>query len=111
MDYTAAKDAILRKLANYRYARSEAPDVDEKVAAYRKTASALADFKSYHTGKSLFKVDMHDQIIELRDKIRKEKSQISAIGAYQMAFKQLWEQEDQHSWDELASVKAKDIFM
>jgi hypothetical protein len=105
-----AKEAIFKKLSNYRYSRSEAPDTDEKVVAYRKTASALADFKAHRTGKDLFKIEMHDQIAALRDKIKIEKSQISTIGAYQMACKQLWEQEDQDEWDELAATKAKVIF-
>lgn len=111
MSYEDAKEAILKKLANYKYTKSEAPDTDEKLAAYRKTAAALADFKAHRTGRDLFKAEMHDQIIELRNKIKIEKSQISAIGAYQMAFKQLWEQEDQDAWDELAATKAKDIFV
>jgi hypothetical protein len=112
MDYATAKDNIWRKLTNYRYAKNETggADADERIAAYRAAASALVDFKSQHKGKELFKSEMQQQIIAYRNKIKTENSQISMIGAYQMAVKHLWDKEDHQRWDELAAASATDVY-
>ena len=110
MDYTDAREAIIKKFTNYRYANNDAAEGGAKQISRKAAANALADFQAVHKGKELFKVDMAPQIAALRDRLKASRSQLSQIGAYQMAVKQLWEKQDQAAWEELAAAKVDDIF-
>ena len=82
----------------------------ELIESSNLAASALVDFQKVNRGKICFKKHMHKEITTLRDKFMREDENISKVGAYQKALKELWIKADQDVWDSKAAEETLDIY-
>ena len=114
MDYSSAKDAIIRKFTNYRNnrRRNATATVDEGdlLQAMKTAASALFDLKAFSNGRELFKKRMQPEIVARRSEILREKPNTHMIAAFQMAFKEMWERADKDLWEQRAGEESENIF-
>jgi hypothetical protein len=72
-------------------------------------AVALVDMKTFSKGRDLFKRRKASEILIRRDEIMLANPEISQVGAYQKALKQLWSDADQDWWDVQASSVGLDF--
>ena len=112
MELAEARKALLRKWTNYRHTRLEATSDPSapQAAALKMAAAALCDLKTYSKGKSFFKEQNETKIKERQTQILGQNPDMSQIGAYQVALKELWRQEDQESWEVKAGASTEDVF-
>ena len=111
MTHGMAIDALVRKFTNYRGSRKKAVELEGVDGDSMKlAASALFDLKSFSGGRNTFKRRNQSEIMARRDAIMKELPEISKVGAYQKAFKQLWSSTDQEYWEAQATSDASDIY-
>lgn len=114
MTLKEARSIIVRKFTNYRNklernSKGNATNEDV-IEAMKVAASAIIDYRSYGKGRQLFRRKKHVEILALRDTLMKDDSSLPQIAAYQKAHKQLWEKEEQDSWNEKALGEPEDIF-
>lgn len=132
-DIAEARKVLVRKYTNYR--NKELEEINSGVCDrkfYRQleaAGAALADFRFLTKGKSAFKREMHQEIIQRRDQIfvqqsktrfeadeegeqeeePTDKERLPLIACYQRALKELWEEADQQHWQERAADEPQDI--
>jgi hypothetical protein len=76
----------------------------------KEAAKALVDLKTFSKGRNLFKKRKHIEVIAKRDELISNNPEISKIGAYQKALKQLWANADQEFWEAQAIGEVQDIY-
>lgn len=131
MDLKEARTIIIRKFTNYRnkeMERSSSGVNDRKMhSAMLEAGSALADFQITSKGRALFKQEMNEAIIKRRDAMFLEQvastgdsddeglgddtseKRLPLIACYQKALRELWEREDQETWEERAADVPEDV--
>ena len=116
MTLNIAKETIVRKFTNYRnkirrtLGNEEAISSREMADAFAQAAAALVDLQKVKQGKSCFKTAMHMEICLRRDQIMADVPNMSKVGAYQKALKELWSTADQEEWESKAAESIEDIF-
>lgn len=125
MDISEARKVLVRKYTNYRNKELEEMKsgvCDRKFYRQLEAAgAALADFRFFAKGKSAFKREMHQEIIERRDRLFLQQKRsgdddegdnegssdngerLPLIACYQRALKELWEEADQQHCSNLTS--------
>lgn len=131
MDLEEARKIIIRKFTNYRNRTMEDMNkgVHSKEFTYAllESASALLDFRALSKGKVLFKRERNAEIMKRRDEIFAEQSKpndseeseeeeeaarsakLPLVACYQRALKELWEAEDQVSWEQRGIGEPDDV--
>jgi len=114
MTIACAKETIVRKFTNY---RNKHKNEDEDLLRHHEmsekmlvAAAALVDLKAYSKGKRLFRKRMYDGIAASRDTLLKHNSNLSHIGAFQKALKQMWDAEDHDYWEAQAAGDPEDVY-
>jgi hypothetical protein len=107
MTLAKARESIVRKFTNYR-TRHHKPDdpplsSQQELESRKIAASALFDLKTVSKGRNHFKRKKYADIIRRRDQLLKEDPKLSQVGAFQKAFKELWQATDQDYWEQRAS--------
>lgn len=112
MTQASAMDALVRKFTNYRNTRKRGLDeVQISIIENLKiAAAAIVDLKTYSKGKTLFKMRKSAEILARRDELVEENQDLSQVGAYQKALKELWVSADQEFWEAQAASVADDIY-
>lgn len=128
MNIKEARKIIIRKFTNYRNKEMDRLAIgvsDRKMyQAMQDAAAALIDYRFLTKGKSLFKREMHDDIIKRRDVIyagqgsesegedveeENDGKRLPLIACYQRALKELWDEQDQDEWEGRGGDEPEDI--
>jgi hypothetical protein len=107
MSRAKARDSIVRKFTNYRTRHLKLDGISEvtqnEIESRKIAASALVDWKTLSNGRAHFKRKNLSNIIARREELLKEDPGLGQVGAFQKAYKELWNAADQDRYEREAS--------
>ena len=102
-----ARKSIVRKFTNYRTRHLKPNGISEtanqETESRKLAASALVDWKTLSNGRALFKRRNYANIITRRGQLMKEDPKLCQLGAFQKAYRELWQAADQDYYEREAS--------